>query len=833
MGYSKKIEESKRRVYNQSVATRILDLVDKLRLNSNDNDQRRWIWELIQNAKDVAFDEQPVSIRIDMGGDSEKFIDFQHNGKPFSIDNITFLIEQVSTKERAVETGVKPKTTGKFGTGFLTTHLLSEKVQVEGVAKESSLPYKRFKLLLDRSGTNIEEIIISVNESLKLLNDLDDSEEYLEYDKNDFNTSFRYLLDENGISTAKKGFEDLELSIAFTLAFVPSIKSICINSTTTYVSQPQVTMAGENIEIHTIHKNEIGKPIEEYNIAIVSNERVSVAVEIKYVNNTIVIVEPNEQLPKLFCGFPLIGSEDFNFPIIINSSIFNPTEPRNGIFISDKTDIKIVENKNLLIEARDLYTKLLNHAATQDWQNIWVLAKISLPKPKDSISREWFSVSILDPIRKEILKTPLIDTILYGRIPMDCGEYNNLPKGATVDFPKHPDKPILTKLWEICNNPYFILPVESDYHQWSKIIWDEKYLVGLNSITKLIEAKGTMGLLSKSLQKNLSDCKQWLNDFYTLLEVEGVLIKDIEAKAIYPNQNGVFKKKDDLLFEKSIIPEILKDIAKELGEDFRERLLDLEINVKLSSNFSCDSETVADEISKLIKPRLAELQRTPETKSIFKKLYLWFNQNKEQADEIFDYLYKNKHKLLDDEAIVSSLKKADLLDSFIELDSSLSIERILQLLELEEMSKGFSVDQTYTPSEEQKRINFVNGWKGEAFVYKSLVSKGFDVIWANKSISVTLNQIIDFEGEAHYIDDKMEKYDLEILLPDNRKLFIQVKSTSTDINRADEIAMPISVREWNFINEKASEESYYLARVFDVASSPDVYFMKIEKIETI
>ena len=189
--------------------------------------------------------------------------------------------------------------------------------------------------------------------------------------------------------------------------------------------------------------------------------------------------------------------------------------------------------------------------------------------------------------------------------------------------------------------------------------------------------------------------------------------------------------------------------------------------------------------------------------------------------------------MLDDEEIVSSIEKADFFDSLLALDANLSPERILELLELEELSKGFSIDKTYTPTEEQKRINFMNGWKGEAFVYKKLLEKEFNVTWVNKSDTTTSNEIIDFEGETHYIDDKMNKYDLEIKFSNGHNFFVQVKSTSTDISRADDIAMPISVREWNFINEKSDSDSYYLARVFNVSSSPEVYFMRVDKIETI
>ena len=56
----------------------------------------------------------------------------------------------------------RPTTTGRFGTGFLTTHLLSERVLVRGVAKGRGFAPRKFKLSLDRSGTELEDIIAAV-----------------------------------------------------------------------------------------------------------------------------------------------------------------------------------------------------------------------------------------------------------------------------------------------------------------------------------------------------------------------------------------------------------------------------------------------------------------------------------------------------------------------------------------------------------------------------------------------------------------------------------------------------------------------------------------------
>ena len=149
------------------------------------------------------------------------------------------------------------------------------------------------------------------------------------------------------------------------------------------------------------------------------------------------------------------------------------------------------------------------------------------------------------------------------------------------------------------------------------------------------------------------------------------------------------------------------------------------------------------------------------------------------------------------------MEKAETYDALLTIEPNLSEERIQELLELEELSKGFNPKKKYTPDEEQKRKNFITGWKGEAFVYKTLKAKYLAVEWPNKSNVETLNKIEDFEGEAHYINDKQDKFDLVVSLPENIKSFIQVKSTTTDINRADEIALPISVREWRFIDKKS------------------------------
>jgi hypothetical protein len=57
--------------------------------------------------------------------------------------------------------GQNPENTGKFGTGFLTTHLLSRIVEISGMYQNVNNPnkYHKFEITLDRA-SEVKEVII-------------------------------------------------------------------------------------------------------------------------------------------------------------------------------------------------------------------------------------------------------------------------------------------------------------------------------------------------------------------------------------------------------------------------------------------------------------------------------------------------------------------------------------------------------------------------------------------------------------------------------------------------------------------------------------------------
>lgn len=150
----KSIEEGRKEDGNRSIADKIIKRLHDLE-KTVQNNHGRWAWELLQNAKDsVADADRKVSVQIIY--DVEE-IEFSHNGNHFTEKDIRGLINQISSKE--VEEGEVSTRTGRFGTGFLTTHLLSKEVYIKGIVETIGGDLFQFGFPLDRNGKTTVTLI--------------------------------------------------------------------------------------------------------------------------------------------------------------------------------------------------------------------------------------------------------------------------------------------------------------------------------------------------------------------------------------------------------------------------------------------------------------------------------------------------------------------------------------------------------------------------------------------------------------------------------------------------------------------------------------------------
>jgi len=142
------LEQKKMRVLVSNNAQTILDELTKL-INYRDKFMKRWLWELLQNAKDSVASGEQVRVKIGLAGNQ---LVFMHSGSAFSDDEIIHLIYHGSTKKDFEDM------TGKFGTGFLTTHLLSRQVWISGLLESGQW----FNFCLDRRGDTVQDIYNSM-----------------------------------------------------------------------------------------------------------------------------------------------------------------------------------------------------------------------------------------------------------------------------------------------------------------------------------------------------------------------------------------------------------------------------------------------------------------------------------------------------------------------------------------------------------------------------------------------------------------------------------------------------------------------------------------------
>ena len=83
---------------------------------------------------------------------------FRHDGVPFNYKNIAHLIYHGTTKYEPSDSG---DPIGQYGTGFLTTHLISRTVTVRGRLDDGKL----FDFVLDRRGDTADQLKNAMDES--------------------------------------------------------------------------------------------------------------------------------------------------------------------------------------------------------------------------------------------------------------------------------------------------------------------------------------------------------------------------------------------------------------------------------------------------------------------------------------------------------------------------------------------------------------------------------------------------------------------------------------------------------------------------------------------
>jgi hypothetical protein len=632
------IEQGRKEDGNRSIADKIIKRLHDLELTVESN-FGRWAWELLQNAKDsVAESNRDVSIEIEL---NQNNVIFRHNGTHFTEQDVRGLINQISSKE--VNKGSVSTKTGKFGTGFLTTHLLSRTIQVKGVIETNSGDLYRFSFLLDRNGTTTAELIPKIEKAWSefhrstegnIISDL------TSYNEEEFNTSFTYdLSTPEQHETAETGIQEFLQLIPFVLAFIPKIKAVSIYDHINGVSTKfENTQELRDEILLDITKHDVINNIEtKIHLLFVEENDVAIASIVEEKQDGL-FFKSIQDLPKLFCDFPLIGTEDFYFPVIVNSFYFNPLTERDGIWLKGDGKKEVEENRAILKKAVDLYELLLGKISESNFFNCYNICTTKTPDTNEKYFDEnWYEENIQVRLRKSIRTHKVIELRDGTKFPFEATD-------SWIDIPSADKKEDRETIWELCNvKSYFILPKREHVHHWYELNWDEKFECTVEFIFSFIKEQGTIEVLQESLGDR--DVWGWLNKVFEFAIEQQHGYKLFDNYAVIPNQEGTLRTRKQLSLDE-IEDEKLKEIAALLGYNYYEDLIDKRIFFE-ERHDKISKQDAALKITELISDIEKNALDIDEVTAI-RLLTEWFDYNKDEGKALFPELYRRKEKLFVD-----------------------------------------------------------------------------------------------------------------------------------------------------------------------------------------
>lgn len=639
----KSLDDVKYEQYVNNLHDRLPQLTDP-----SDIDCQRWPWELLQNAKDTVVkrtnpEERYVDVTIKYYTDSEgkKKLYFEHNGDQFTNKAITGLIWKFSAEKRneqTTEDGLTrdKQSTGRFGTGFMTTHALSLTVDVSGSLFHDGEDVMRnvsVDFTLHREGPDDEAYKDGVDRTER---EIDENMDKKTIPAGQIlPTRFTYHLNkETSEKAARMGIENVRANAAQTMLFCPSVRSITVideENHVTFKITRKNNNESKNIVKETVFieessdKNEsitrrfISKEIEEYSEEISShwkakdrNLRLHVAVEVDKDNNILPIPSTS---PAVYCSLPLIGFESMSLPFYINSNDFEPATERTSLYLKKKryeyrtneeTDeeeqfyLQSGINWSIFEKSLSLYESVVDYLIDNGYNK-----RYNLINGLGEILNGAWGIETKNCLASRFI-LPLRNMLVQKDLVRTSVGYRSI--NSEVKFVECSKDCNLHNFYEICKTIYGKnLAVEDENENWVALKWgrftfdaefDEKKTesenptfptVKYDKVAKYIEEATYIDNLNLILENDVdtdsnSDAEQqkafvvslklqWLNKFYEWIEVSK--ITNLADKKIVPNRIGEFCSIEQGcdLKDASDIPTSIFDFMKRIGINWDKNLL--------------------------------------------------------------------------------------------------------------------------------------------------------------------------------------------------------------------------------------------------------------------
>jgi len=441
----------------------------------------RWPFELLQNALDPGPRSGSSCVSISLGRTSSSVI-FEHDGAPFTSEELAALLSSGSSKEFESEV-----TTGRFGTGFLVTHVLAERAQLQGLLRVPT-GYEKFTLVLDRSGDEdtILKNIDSCNEAIRNATPVAEPNELP-------SAIFEYAISDDNPLTL--GLAALKYALPYLYITRQSLGRVAIqvDEHTKEVWTPGVvtiaSVDGGYIEFRSlaIERNGASAPARRVlRFTIKENAAASALVLLEQTESNWEVVIPDVDEPRIYREYPLRGSGFLPVGFVFDGK-FEPDQERNRLLMTDP-------DKQMLEEAFAAAAVGTKHAIDQRWANAHWLARadkvVTVFDPSNTEERDWWNGQLAE-FAEQVAKLSVIECT-SGFLPAITSE------GAYADFviPRLKDESgenetSVERLWPLVDAANDLEPARRELaSDWTTIAtgWHDLGLeLGLITVRKLAE----------------------------------------------------------------------------------------------------------------------------------------------------------------------------------------------------------------------------------------------------------------------------------------------------------------------------------------------------------
>ena len=528
----------------------------------------RWPFELIQNAHDAGPRDGDERVQIDFTLCEDRLV-VSHTGKPFVAQELAALLSGGSSKEFDSE-----ETTGRFGTGFLVTHAVSTRVDVDGVltTKQGSEVF-HIELVRDGDEDSIIENIEQANDSLE------NAETALKpWISNNATASFVYHNPNSDV--VLRGLDRLEQTLPYLYATCGKLGRVRIERFgETKCFEPE-RLRNSDIEGFVINDTLV-KIIMTDDSQLVTAVRIgqedgqsALLTILEHVGvDELRVSVPSDGFARVFVKFPVAGTDFLPLNVVLDGD-FAISQERDGIAMNEA-------DKAAIGAALSAFPILIHHAIESGWHDAHKLASIAAPNrplsgEAESGELEWWKDIVLQAARRTASK-PLVQTEM-GLLPAladDDGQFVSFPVPAIdVDATEcidYEDFHVILQGVSELN-----LPSMAVAESWGEIArqWQQTGVavnrVGLNELTDWLKEKGA----SVSDLPIQGDSYSWLAQLFLLAaDMKDQNVREL-VNGLLPDQYGKFRNTDnDYLYLDGGISQEVKDIASALGEDIRSELL--------------------------------------------------------------------------------------------------------------------------------------------------------------------------------------------------------------------------------------------------------------------